>query len=60
MAKSIVAANNLKINSIIDLKDIAFKSPGGGLAPYFRDKILGKKLKKNIKKDELIKFEDFY
>tara|TARA_A100000164_G_scaffold377965_1_gene418451 strand:- start:202 stop:1230 length:1029 start_codon:yes stop_codon:yes gene_type:complete len=58
MAKSIVASNYLKEGTIIKLGDLAFKSPGGGLAPYFRDEVLGKKLRSNKNKDDLINFED--
>lgn len=59
MAKSIVAANNINKDTILKLEHLAFKSPGGGLQPYFRDKVLGKKLKFNKNKDDLINFEDF-
>ena len=53
MAKSIVAANNLSKGHILKYSDLAFKSPGGGLKPYEYRGILFKKLKKDIKKDEL-------
>ena len=55
MTKSIVAKSNLKKGSILKKKDIEFKSPGGGLPPYMFEKILGKVLKKSIKKEEIIK-----
>lgn len=60
MSKSIVASKNLSKNHKIKLSDIAFKSPGGGLEPYNYDKILNKKTKKNIKKDELLTFNIVY
>ena len=53
MAKSIVAAHDLSKGHIIKYKDLAFKSPGEGLKPYEYNDILYKKLKKDIKKDEL-------
>ena len=53
MAKSIVAANDLSKGHILKYSDLAFKSPGGGLKPYEYRDILYKKLKKDIKKDEL-------
>ena len=55
MTKSIVAKSNLKKGSILKKNDIEFKSPGGGLPPYKIDKILGKVLKKSIKKEEIVK-----
>ncbi len=58
MAKSIVAIKNLKQGTIIENQNITFKSPGGGLEPYHRDSIIGKKLKVDKDKDELINFED--
>jgi len=60
MAKSIVASSSLIEGIVIKIDDIKFKSPGGGLAPYFRDQIVGKKLKLSKKKDDLISFEDLY
>ena len=53
MAKSIVALNDLSKGHILKYSDLAFKSPGGGLKPYEFNLILNKKLKKDIKKDEL-------
>tara|TARA_Y100000741_G_scaffold359191_1_gene339507 strand:+ start:157 stop:1185 length:1029 start_codon:yes stop_codon:yes gene_type:complete len=58
MAKSIVAAKEIDKDTIIKLEHLAFKSPGGGLRPYFRDQVLGKKLKSKKNKDDLINFED--
>jgi len=54
MKKSIVAVKNLKKNHKLSLKDIDFKSPGGGLEPYLYKKIIGRKLKFNINKEDLI------
>jgi sialic acid synthase SpsE len=54
MYKSIVASRNLKIGTVLKYSDISFKSPGGGLKPYEYKKILNKKNKIEIKKDQLI------
>ena len=54
MEKSIVASKDLKKNQIVKKENILFKSPGGGIAPSELNKILGKRLNKNLKKDELI------
>ncbi len=58
MKKSIVAAKDLKKNHIISHNDIDFKSPGGGLDCYKDELIIGKKLNKNINKENLITFSD--
>ena len=58
MKKSIVAKNNLIKDQLIKLSDLNFKSPGGGLEPYEVEKLLGKKLKKDISEDDYILFED--
>ena len=54
MKKSIVAKKDLKANHVINFEDLSFKSPGGGLEPYMYVKIVGKKLKKDIKEEDLI------
>jgi sialic acid synthase len=54
MYKSIVASRNLKIGTVLKYSDISFKSPGGGLKPYEYKKILNKKNKIEIQKDQLI------
>ena len=54
MAKSIVASRNLKKGQRISISDITYKSPGGGLPPYYYTKILKKILKKDLNKDDLI------
>ena len=58
MYKSIVACKNFKKNHILKYKDLAFKSPGGGLKPYEYEFLLNKKLKKDIYKDEFIMKND--
>ena len=54
MQKSIVASRNIEIDKTISLKDIDFKSPGGGMKPYEYLSIINKKTKKLILKDQLI------
>ena len=58
MRKSIVASRNLKKNHTLSFKDLAFKSPGGGVEPYKYKLIINKKLKKNINKDDYINFRN--
>jgi N-acetylneuraminate synthase/sialic acid synthase len=42
---------------ILERGDIEIKSPGDGLAPYELKNVLGKKLRKPMKKDDTILFE---
>ena len=58
--KSVVAKEDLKINSIIKKKDLAFKKPGTGIRALYYKSVIGKKLKRNIKKDAIFKNLDFY
>ena len=50
--KSIVANQNISKGSNINKNMVAFKRPGTGLNPSYIDVIIGKKAKRNIKKDE--------
>ncbi len=54
MAKSIVALKNIKIGTILSENNIGLKSPSGGLPPYHFYKLIGKKAKINILKDQNI------
>lgn len=58
MGKSIYISRDIEKGSIITEKDIAIKTPGLGLPPYYLDKILGKMLKISLKEEDLIKLED--
>ena len=58
--KSIVAKNDLKANSILRKKDIVFKKPGTGIRALDYKRLIGKKINKEIKKNNLLKMKDFY
>lgn len=58
MRKSPVMKVSKKKGELIDLKDILLKSPGLGIHPYEIEKILGRKLNKDLSIDDYIKFED--
>ena len=60
MRKSIVAKMDLKKDTILNIKHIDYKCPGDGLEPYRISDVIGKKLNKNLKKDNLVTFEDLY
>ena len=53
--KSIVASKDILKNERFSKSNIACKRPGTGIKPVHFNKILGKKSKKNFKKDELIR-----
>ncbi|MBL7156484.1 MAG: N-acetylneuraminate synthase [Candidatus Pacebacteria bacterium] len=56
--KSIIAKTDILKGTKILKNTLIIKRPGTGIAPKHLDKIIGKKAKKNIKKDALIKFKD--
>lgn len=56
--RSIVASKDLEKGKKISLLDIELKRPGTGLAPKFLSKVIGKKVKKNVEKGELIIFKN--
>ena len=53
--KSLVANNDIKKGEIFSRKNITTKRPGSGTSPFKINKFLGKKSRKNFKKDEFIK-----
>lgn len=55
LRRSLVAAENLKKGTKIKRSMISIKRPGSGLPTTFIKKIIGLKLRKNIKKDQLFK-----
>ena len=56
--KSIVASHNLAKGRIITFKDLAFKKPGDGISAANYKSVLGKKLKKAIKYNDKINFDN--
>jgi len=56
--RSIVAARDLVAGQRIQQADIDYKRPGTGLPPTEANNVLGKKLKRALALDELIKLED--
>lgn len=55
--KSIVAKKNLKRGSIIKKANLTFKKPGTGIGPEKVNDFIGKKLSKNIYKDQLFSYK---
>jgi len=58
--KSIVAAYDLKKNASITKEDLEAKRPGDGMSPVNFETLIGKKLLRNIAKDEQILPSDIY
>jgi N,N'-diacetyllegionaminate synthase len=55
--KSIATNKFLKKNHKLKKNDIVFKRPGTGISPLELDKVLGKKLKKDLESNRVIKFK---
>ena len=58
MRRSIFLREELKKNEIITTKKIILRRPGNGISPDKISRILGKKVKKNINKNSLLKMSD--
>ena len=57
--RSLVYNNNLTKGKAIDKNDITFKRPGTGIPPDQYNKIIGKIMLKDVKKDDLLDWKDF-
>ncbi|MBZ9571202.1 N-acetylneuraminate synthase family protein [Methanobrevibacter sp. TMH8] len=55
--RSIVAKKDMSIGEKITEDKLTFKRPGTGIYPSELDKIIGKKMKKDIKEDDLITYD---
>ncbi|MCS7365578.1 MAG: SAF domain-containing protein, partial [archaeon GB-1867-035] len=58
--RSIVAKHFIKKNSVITEDDIDFKRPGTGISPKFAHLVIGRKAKRDINPDEILKWDDIY
>lgn len=56
--RSVVAARYLSAGQRIGMEDLAFKRPGIGVPPSRVGEIIGKRLKRDVAPDELVRFED--
>ena len=57
MRRSLVVTTDLEAGSILDENQIGFKRPANGLSPNYLETVVGKKLKKSLKKDDPITFD---
>jgi sialic acid synthase SpsE/sugar phosphate isomerase/epimerase len=58
LGKSLVASNDLPKGKILTKYDLISKSPAKGISALHLDKLVGKKLVRNLAKEEFIQFED--
>ena len=59
LSKSLYTSRELMKGEKLTYEDIEVKCPGGGLNSFDIEKIVGKKIKKNLKYEHLIKITDF-
>ena len=57
--KSLVASKDLEKNQLLRPEDVCIKRPGNGLQPSLMSIVVGKKLRKCVRKDELFTWEHF-
>lgn len=57
--RSCITATELTASHIISEKDIVYKRPGTGISPDEIKYLIGRKLKKDVKADYLLTWEDF-
>jgi len=59
MGKKLVAARDLDLGHVLTAADIAIKSPAdGGLPPYERDRLVGRRLRRPIVFEDFVTFDD--
>ena len=58
-SKSYALKVDLKKGSIIDTSKLSLRKPGTGIKEKYKKKLLGKVLKKNFKKNQLLSWSDF-
>lgn len=56
--KSIVASMDLPAGMVLSMDNLSLKKPGDGLGPTFLSKVLGKKLRRSLRRDERLKRTD--
>tara|TARA_B110000444_G_scaffold90697_1_gene85700 strand:- start:41141 stop:42202 length:1062 start_codon:yes stop_codon:yes gene_type:complete len=56
--RSIVLKNNIAKDQILSEKDLTYKRPGTGISPEYWDEVVGKKINKSLKEDQILNWED--
>jgi sialic acid synthase len=57
MGKKLVAARDLPAGHMLTAADVAIKSPGDGLPPYYLDQIVGQPLTRDVRADQSLTLE---
>jgi len=57
MGKKLVAARDLAAGHVLTPADIAIKSPGDGLPPYYFDQVIGQALSRDVRADQSLTLE---
>ena len=57
MGKKLVAARDLPAGHVLTAADIAIKSPGDGLPPYYLDQVIGQALSRDVRADQSLTLE---
>ena len=60
MRRSIVFKRNMKKGTKINWSSLDYKRPGGGIPADKAEFLINKKLKKDVEKDQFIKYSDFH
>ncbi len=58
LGKSLVSSKDLKSGTVITNQDVIVKSPGQGLSPQLYDNLIGKTLKRDMKKEDFFYMSD--
>ena len=58
--KSLALKNDVFKNHIIKVNDLTLKKPGGGINQKDINKIINRKVKKNLRKNNILSYSDFY
>lgn len=58
MGKKLVAGRDLPAGTVLSSENVAIKSPNDGLPPYELDRVVGKRLKRDLAADENISWQD--
>jgi N-acetylneuraminate synthase/sialic acid synthase len=57
MGKKLVAARDLPAGHVLSAADVAIKSPGDGLPPFYLDQIMGQALTRDVRADQSLTLE---
>jgi N,N'-diacetyllegionaminate synthase len=59
LRRSLVASRDINAGEVLNQDMVAIKRPGNGLPPDFLPQLLGRKLTRSVKEDEILRLDDF-